>query len=169
MNTTILTWAQWREYASAAMRTRNVKLTAQETLVNAQLGLAGEAGELCDVVKKIVYHGRKDVSLTNEAGDVLWYLALLECVLPVPGWLTNFSHEDRITLPEEQGKLEARALYVTRLVLDAPRVPFSRVLANLNCLCMSEGKTIHDAMAANVAKLLKRFPDGFETGKGRDR
>ena len=41
--------------------------------------MAGECGEICNDVKKRVYHGRVDeVSLDDigdECGDVLWYLA----------------------------------------------------------------------------------------------
>ena len=43
------------------------------------LGLAGESGEVADVIKKFVAHGHDlDVhKLSEEAGDVLWYLAIL--------------------------------------------------------------------------------------------
>ncbi len=42
------------------------------------MGLAGEAGEFADMVKKIVFHGKAvDVdALKLELGDVLWYLTL---------------------------------------------------------------------------------------------
>lgn len=46
-------------------------------LVNALLGLAGEAGELCDLMKKHLGHGHpldRD-KLKGELGDVLWYVA----------------------------------------------------------------------------------------------
>lgn len=40
------------------------------------LGLAGEAGEIVDEVKKLLFHGKELSSDTmlKEAGDVLWYL-----------------------------------------------------------------------------------------------
>jgi NTP pyrophosphatase (non-canonical NTP hydrolase) len=41
------------------------------------MGLAGEAGEAVDLLKKIMFHGKlasKD-ALAKELGDVLWYLA----------------------------------------------------------------------------------------------
>ena len=43
------------------------------------LGVAGEAGEVADLVKKVVFHGHPlDVDkLKAEMGDVLWYLASL--------------------------------------------------------------------------------------------
>jgi NTP pyrophosphatase (non-canonical NTP hydrolase) len=42
----------------------------------AAMGLAGEAGEVCDMLKKHLLHG-KDLDrdeLKKELGDVLWYL-----------------------------------------------------------------------------------------------
>jgi NTP pyrophosphatase (non-canonical NTP hydrolase) len=43
------------------------------------LGLAGEAGEVADIIKKSVFH-RHDLNreaLIKELGDVLWYVAAL--------------------------------------------------------------------------------------------
>lgn len=41
------------------------------------MGVAGEAGELCDYIKKCIAHGHPvDIDkVKKEAGDVLWYLA----------------------------------------------------------------------------------------------
>ena len=45
------------------------------------LGLAGEAGEVADKVKKIIRDGRDDAEyrhqIAKEIGDVLWYCATL--------------------------------------------------------------------------------------------
>lgn len=53
-------------------------MTREERLVLA-LGLAGEAGETIDYVKKIEGHGHPLVAnaLSSELGDVLWYVAAL--------------------------------------------------------------------------------------------
>ncbi|MDQ5828208.1 MAG: nucleoside triphosphate pyrophosphohydrolase family protein, partial [Chloroflexota bacterium] len=43
------------------------------------LGLAGEAGECSEAIKKHVFHGHpldRD-AMRDELGDVLWYLAML--------------------------------------------------------------------------------------------
>lgn len=50
-----------------------------EALVLGALGLAGEAGEAIEHVKKHVFHGRAldREALAKEIGDVLWYLAAL--------------------------------------------------------------------------------------------
>ena len=43
----------------------------------AGLGLAGESGEVADLIKKWVFHGHSlsDDKMREELGDVLWYLA----------------------------------------------------------------------------------------------
>ena len=49
----------------------------KDLLTNGVLGLAGESGECCDIIKKYKYQGhslnRDD--LIEELGDVLWYIA----------------------------------------------------------------------------------------------
>lgn len=46
-------------------------------LIHAVFGVAGEAGELCDPVKKAMFYGKPlDVeNIKEEAGDLLWYIA----------------------------------------------------------------------------------------------
>lgn len=43
------------------------------------IGLAGEAGEVCELVKKGVFHqhGIDRAKMVKELGDVLWYVAAL--------------------------------------------------------------------------------------------
>ena len=50
-----------------------------ETLPHIALGLAGEAGEIADLIKKSQYRGRElDINrLLEELGDSLWYIAYL--------------------------------------------------------------------------------------------
>lgn len=65
------------EYHRAAMRTMP-ELDRREMLIDAALGLTGEAGEVADLVKKANYQGHildKD-SIEKELGDVAWYIAL---------------------------------------------------------------------------------------------
>ena len=76
-----------------AMRTND--LISQERLINycvpmradcnagemlqAALGLTGEAGEVADLIKKSVFHNKPMdlVHLKKELGDVMWYVALM--------------------------------------------------------------------------------------------
>lgn len=65
------------DYHRAAMRTAP-ELDRQQILIDAALGLTGEAGEVADLVKKANYQGHildKD-AIMKELGDVAWYIAL---------------------------------------------------------------------------------------------
>lgn len=64
------------EYQRLASRTANLK---DEALTNFALGIAGEAGEVADMVKKYVFHGHQldRDELIKELGDVLWYVSQL--------------------------------------------------------------------------------------------
>lgn len=63
------------EYQREQLRTANQAQSFVDRLTTACLGLAGEAGEVCDHVKKWRGQGhcldRK--ALANEVADVLWY------------------------------------------------------------------------------------------------
>lgn len=65
------------EYQNLAMRTLNRELSEREMLTNAVMGLCGESGEACDIVKKHLFHGHEldREALIKELGDVAWYLA----------------------------------------------------------------------------------------------
>lgn len=46
-------------------------------LPNYGLGIAGEAGEVADFIKKVFFHGHEydEDQIKKELGDVLWYLS----------------------------------------------------------------------------------------------
>jgi len=48
-------------------------------LLHAALGLQTEGGELADQVKKHLFYGREldKVNIKEEAGDILWYMAVI--------------------------------------------------------------------------------------------
>lgn len=65
---------EFNDYQKAAKRTRYGN---EQVLTNCALGLAGEAGQVVDLVKNYTFKGHpldKD-QLTHELGDVLWYLS----------------------------------------------------------------------------------------------
>lgn len=68
------------EYQRAAARTGGSDLKPENRdkgLNCAAMGLAGEAGEVCDLIKKVQHHRAPldEAKLRKELGDVLWYLA----------------------------------------------------------------------------------------------
>jgi len=65
------------EYQKFAKRTSGAGGEGERRLIIAALGLAGEAGEFANMVKKLTAHGH-DISpetMADELGDVLWYIA----------------------------------------------------------------------------------------------
>lgn len=67
------------EYQEAALRTAPENVPSYHDLLHGGMGVATEAGELLDVIKKHHAYGKEIdlVNLREEIGDVLWYLALL--------------------------------------------------------------------------------------------
>lgn len=64
-------------YQNLANRSAGAGGEGDRRLMVAALGLAGEAGEFANLVKKMTAHGHPfdPASLKDELGDVLWYLA----------------------------------------------------------------------------------------------
>lgn len=73
------------DYQRLALRTYKAERTPRHMLTNGALGLAGESGEVADIVKKLVYPSKAGDGdeasalerITDELGDVLWYIAIL--------------------------------------------------------------------------------------------
>ena len=116
------------DYQKAANRTcidepERVYTPHELMIVWNSLKLAGEAGEIADLVGKGVFHdtGLDVPKIVKEMGDVLWYLAALCKHLNVPmeqvmaeniaklkarypdGWDTSRSHKPGETPIEERG------------------------------------------------------------------
>lgn len=64
------------DFQVAALRTAT---GAGRSFMNAALGISGEAGEVCDIIKKAVYQGHEmDTDhIVEELGDLMWYVALM--------------------------------------------------------------------------------------------
>ena len=73
------------EYQALAQRTSNEMLDNKGHLFNGVLGLAGEAGECADLVKKHCFQDARPIhdALIDELGDVLWYVAETAAALGV--------------------------------------------------------------------------------------
>jgi NTP pyrophosphatase (non-canonical NTP hydrolase) len=73
------------EYQQLALRTAGHRDSTEQVLTYTALGLAGESGEVAEMIKKAFYHGHpldRD-ALCKELGDVLWYLAVMASALGV--------------------------------------------------------------------------------------
>jgi NTP pyrophosphatase (non-canonical NTP hydrolase) len=70
-------------YREEVLRTLAKQGNSKEMLTNAALGLAGESGEVADILKKHVFQGHdldKD-KLVKELGDIRWYMELAAVTL----------------------------------------------------------------------------------------
>lgn len=67
------------EYQNEVKRTANMALSKEMRQATFAMGLAGEAGEVVDIMKKHLGHGHVLVrnQLEKELGDVLWYITAL--------------------------------------------------------------------------------------------
>lgn len=85
-----------------------------ERILASGLGIAGEAGEIADTIKKVMYHDHdyNEEKIVLELGDLLWYMALL---------------------------------------------------------CNTLDITLDAVMEQNIAKLRRRYPNGFDTEKSKHR
>ena len=74
------------EYQELAMTTLNPQLCRTDVLINSVMGLCGESGEAIDIVKKWLAQGHPldKERLTEELGDIAWYLAEAATALDLP-------------------------------------------------------------------------------------
>lgn len=109
-----MTLNRYQESALRTARVNEADKCSPLDLARDALGVAGEAGEVADLVKKAIGHGHEmDAGkVKKELGDVLWYVAVL-----------------------------------------AHRVGF----------------TLEEVAAANVEKLRKRYPEGFDPERSKNR
>jgi len=111
------------------------------------MGLVGEAGELIDLIKKMVFH-KQDISvpdLIDELGDVHWYLAT--------------------TAAKAGYDMDAM-----RAVNDRVSTAMLSIWNALTAISNVYWIPVDDVLKYNIEKLHKeRYPDGFEFGGGRDR
>lgn len=68
-----------KEYQERSMRTINKELTKEQLISNMAMGIAGETGEVIDLIKKHLYQGHNldKLKLKEEIGDVMFYIVNL--------------------------------------------------------------------------------------------
>ncbi|GAA0178512.1 nucleoside triphosphate pyrophosphohydrolase family protein [Clostridium sediminicola] len=69
----------FEEYQEEMKRTAGDMSNLKECLSLGAMGISGEAGEVTDYIKKVVYHSHEmsKENLVKELGDVLWYITYL--------------------------------------------------------------------------------------------
>ena len=100
------------QYQQLALRTAGHRESTEKVLTYTALGLAGESGEVADIIKKAFYHAHPldREAVSKELGDVLWYLAVMADGLEIS--LEQIAQENIAKLRERypEGFSEARSL-----------------------------------------------------------
>lgn len=158
------------EYQAAAARSSQWQRGADDFGCDAHraygaISLAGESGEVIDILKKRVFSGHpmNRERLLEEAGDTMWSLA---CIADASGVnLCNNALQCTglgVTFPV----LRFAAL-CSRVIGDvanrgwAGRIDIGACVAGLEACIEPHGLTIEDACEHNVAKLMRRYPNGY--------
>lgn len=165
------------EYKDLALRTAK---TGEDMLEHATFGIVGEVGELMDMFKKEIFHGKQleAEAVTEEIGDVFWYTNLL-------GHSENLAspnssvvrHHSKLDTLLRLGACAGLLSDITRRVVvdgdQSVRANIAPIAEELNqCLidlCNSIGLLVGDVLDVNVAKLKARYPEGFSQDKANNR
>lgn len=158
-----------KTYLTEVLRTASPHTTDKTNL----LGLRGETGEVADIVKKVIGHaqgwdnGNAD-KMIKELGDCCWYAAaVLNKVLgpeAAAGVIATqyFIPEGVEALADMLCEAGARLGHATFPfeAQDAGQ-EFFAIIHTIANYCLPVGVSASDIRAANVAKLRKRYPEGF--------
>ena len=154
-------------------------------------GLAGEAGELCNVSKKLLRDPddieRLSATLVDEIGDVLWYCAraLLEVDHPITMTLTGLNPEGRMAIsgmigrvgrPDTLVEAAIEAAGIAGRITEAYRAGSTygvaqlaiAMIEGLGAMAYACGTTIDQVAARNLAKLADRQANGTVHGHQRN-
>lgn len=115
-----------------------------------RLGLVGETGELAELFKKHLRDGvpLDHARIVEEAGDVMWYLVAMD--LPGTGTVAGIL------------KMVARGFAELEWQHFARVSPYNTIydiaVSLVTAATMACQVSLHDILAANTAKLLRRYP-----------
>lgn len=93
------------DYQQAALRTRTYQTDYLPGLAYAALGLAGEAGEVANEVKRMAHTDVDLAKVVAELGDTLWYVATMATELGLP--LETIATVNLRKLQERHGTTQA--------------------------------------------------------------
>jgi NTP pyrophosphatase (non-canonical NTP hydrolase) len=150
-------------YIKEVQRTINNSGFSSESMqLNFNISLFEEIGEFFGVMKKHIWHGHElnKEKLTSEAGDVIWYYTAY-CLLvgrKVPDY--NKCYEDR--------DQEIEWLLNDMLNDFINNYTYTAIYSMFE-ICYKFDITITEILNYNVAKLNKRYPDGFSKEKSINR
>ncbi len=154
------------EYQTTSKRTMDPEQSTVDLGNNILLGLIGEIGEVAELVKKALFHGKAfaQIELLKECGDVLWYTAA-----EFTGSGLKMSVIDLPDFTAIDTRVGERPLSDIDCVLGLHQsIEGGDVQSATNRLCMlsrilqNNGSTLAAAASVNVDKLQARYPEGFK-------
>lgn len=105
----------FNEYQRLAERTANRGIKDGDLVryANFGMGIAGEAGEVCDYLKKVVFHKHHldHEKLKKELGDVLWYIATLATTAGLTLHEIAVANIEKLKARYPEGFSEERSIY----------------------------------------------------------
>lgn len=169
-----------QEYPALAMSTAPNLGSAAKNITHASLGLISEVGEMADMLKRSLAYGKAfdPVNLVEESGDVLWYVVLL---------CTQTDHDFEMLLPRALYACDPIDMMVEDLAQFAGIVAtrarqcemhgmkhtytneLRRIVTTVEKICRAAGYSIETAMDRNIAKLARRYPEGFTEWRALNR
>ncbi len=163
------------EYQKQAKRT-----LGNATMGNILMGIFGEAGEVVDYLKKVIYHGHplEKEKMVEELGDLLWYVVSPFNIGMVS--IEGFKPLERVDgfriaeveiyclanlLMSETARMIIEADYGCYLETPYPR----RVVSIIHELARRVDSSIEEVAEHNIKKLQERYPNGFEKQRSINR
>lgn len=145
------------EYRRLASRTIRKDLTKQQLADNIFAGILGESGEVMDLLKKEVFHGQvvPREKFVEELGDMAWYLSQIP---------EDMDYDDDGS-GSVLGFEDNRMCHLNLLIYSATLGQSRDYLWNLFRELVEEffKFSMDEVMAANIAKLERRYKDGFSS------
>ena len=173
----------YNEYKQAAMKTATYPKDQAELYLD--LGIHGEAGEVCDKFKKLIRDkgwrpgldiapsDRTDILL--ELGDVMWYIANISVVFQVPMGFGSPSVKDPDKKSfhrwEENLTCETMLKYVRTLhsEIDHGRKHLPFVVYGIGIIAQCLGSSLEEVCRMNIDKLADRQQRDKLSGSGDHR
>ncbi len=163
----------WNEYKTLAIRTESIPAIALTTtevqqlawnntnsirMLHATMGACTELAELID--------GDGVVNFVEEAGDVLWYLAIADDVVGFYIDSTTYMNKPPIYwLGELNDAMKRHIFYGKELDIAKMKLAFNNLFIDLENALNKKGFTLALAMEANIRKLEKRYPEKMFTAQ----
>lgn len=160
-------------YQKHAKRTMNWELHDHLQLTNFGLGIVGELGEVDEILDAIKETQEEVDKITDEVGDVFWYIANL-CTFLKMDWRELFPQKKKRLKLNAASRIAFRraskiADIIKKTTAQEHELNVSGITTNLQGLMDSltsilayYGLTVQEVCAYNHMKLMKRYPTGFK-------